>query len=762
MGLVCSECPAGRHETTGICFPCSIGELFLPIGCAAVSIAGMFVLYQIGKVRTALFRPESTAAFSLLSQTIMFVQTIVTFRLMQVSWSYPFEDQLRWLSLISLNVRVVGLQCIVAASAATRYAIVMLAPATAMLLMLVAAGCAMLLTRRRVNMVSVFNACGQILVVFCNSLTLNALAPFRCFRHPNDRLSVREYPDAFCWEGGAHTAMVVIALASLLAFPGAAISLASYATLSYPRQILKDDMQFMESFRFLFSRWSPECYWFCCALLARNFLVPLIPIISLHAAASLTTLTLLIYCHLLLKFAPWRSREVSIVDVVLSTAAIMVLSIGGTRDGSSLETSESWVITLCTLLCLAGGFCLALRGFWQSKFGGKSFSAFLSHHKVGGACAARYLKLLLSKHLSGPVFYDCDNLDFLGALCDAVKQSKHLVVLLSGETLCRPWCVLEVVIAHQHRVPLHPVTFRMDGGASKEPVDKWQTLSEDEILVQYGRFEVLRPYGVLPEYIAPAFRVLLEQDVVNMCFNTFDQLHSGVEALLDQMRSKSLKGFRAMATVDRVLSKAVERSSAVERSGLKGPVILLTDPCDTEAIAGARVLQAMLKQSTQLGTDLDIGASSSGFEHRLLQLEPMVVFWLITPGSLSSTQQLLRLTLTYNVRTGAQVIPVIVGDSFTFPDEAFYERLAAGQDDGLRKALGEAVAVVTAQDTVGALRRMFKSIAVHANVSHASEKQLQVVIDSMSARTKSALEEEGKVEACRSNEPARSSGVRDI
>ena len=42
---------------------------------------------------------------------------------------------------------------------------------------------------------------------------------------------------------------------------------------------------------------------------------------------------------------------------------------------------------------------------------------------------------------------------------EAVQMSTNLVVLLSGETLIRPWCVGEIVTAHQYRVWTCSVVF---------------------------------------------------------------------------------------------------------------------------------------------------------------------------------------------------------------------------------------------------------------------------------------------------------------
>ena len=75
---------------------------------------------------------------------------------------------------------------------------------------------------------------------------------------------------------------------------------------------------------------------------------------------------------------------------------------------------------------------------------------------------ARYLKEQLEKMLGGgtEIFLDSDGLQDLGALLQYVRDSDVLVLLLSAETLSRPWCILEVHAAVSAGIPMVAVTLR--------------------------------------------------------------------------------------------------------------------------------------------------------------------------------------------------------------------------------------------------------------------------------------------------------------
>ena len=90
----------------------------------------------------------------------------------------------------------------------------------------------------------------------------------------------------------------------------------------------------------------------------------------------------------------------------------------------------------------------------------KKFLAFLSHHKKDCGVAARLIKSDLMKTLGKRVYLDSDELEHLDTLLATVQfEVRFFVLLLTQETLWRPWCAGEIVTAKKAKVPFVLVKF---------------------------------------------------------------------------------------------------------------------------------------------------------------------------------------------------------------------------------------------------------------------------------------------------------------
>ena len=93
----------------------------------------------------------------------------------------------------------------------------------------------------------------------------------------------------------------------------------------------------------------------------------------------------------------------------------------------------------------------------------KPFAAFLSHHKLGCAMEARFLKSELERMLGGEIFLDSDDLKDLRRLGQHVIDSDVLVLLQSSEVLLRPWCIFEIVTAIDAGIPIVSIVVASKG-----------------------------------------------------------------------------------------------------------------------------------------------------------------------------------------------------------------------------------------------------------------------------------------------------------
>ena len=84
----------------------------------------------------------------------------------------------------------------------------------------------------------------------------------------------------------------------------------------------------------------------------------------------------------------------------------------------------------------------------------KRYAAFVSHYKREAALDARYVQEKLLKKLRQPVFIDSDHLHNLTNLEKYVRQSDVLVLVQTKSVLRRPYCLVELITACKHYVPI--------------------------------------------------------------------------------------------------------------------------------------------------------------------------------------------------------------------------------------------------------------------------------------------------------------------
>ena len=84
----------------------------------------------------------------------------------------------------------------------------------------------------------------------------------------------------------------------------------------------------------------------------------------------------------------------------------------------------------------------------------KKWAAFVSHFKWEAATDARYVKEKLQEKLQQPIFIDSDDLHVLTKLKTHVCQSDVLVLVQTKSVLTRPYCLVELITACKHGVPI--------------------------------------------------------------------------------------------------------------------------------------------------------------------------------------------------------------------------------------------------------------------------------------------------------------------
>jgi len=735
-GFLCLSCDEGYVRTSNSCQECTSKDDLLIVVLVVIAVASLPLFLLVGARVPVKELPQGLMAVSIGGLLMFFIQTLATLSAVQVPWESPFKDMLQSLRFVGFDFHELG--CWGSVSTQDLYILKMMLPIIAICtLALLAYACQLLrLKNVSISIPGFANAVGQVAMLLFITLCLVVLVPFQCYEHPNGKRSLVTAPAILCSESPAYFEMVVASAFGILVYLNGMVATVIYAVWRYPVAILGDGIRFVHMFRFLFRRFRPECYWFGAGILIRNLLLALFPMVvpperAYVALLLVQTIMLLSLCASAW-FKPWKAPTINEIDAILHMALLVIIHIGAEMlhsSGSSVITS--WLACLLALICLISCAVLLLVKLWSALRPKAKFSIFLSHHKAAGACAARFLKLVLGKRVKGPLFYDCDCLTSLGDIFDGVKNSTAVLVILSGETLCRPWCVGEIVTAYHCNIPMQCVTIGSKRSVpSQSTVDKWLTLDEQGMQALFGKFEILRPHGICLEDVAPAMKKCLEKMPLHLKLADQDSF----EATLGVVLSELCLQRPALVQLNQVQQAKSQQGST--SASLTGDFLLMSDVHDSEATAAARVLKLLIQGKTQKQVVLDAALSLADFKKFLqCQSASCIICWLITSQTMKSPVQLARLALLFKLWPTCVVAPVLIGDALFFPDGKYYEALEKTGGElgpGAKEQLSKlAEAPVELSEVAGAVRRVLENIAYIVNVAHANEAMLNVAVNSL-------------------------------
>jgi len=736
-GFVCQQCPPNTYGGNTGCDECTSGNKGTLAAAAIVSAVVLACILGASNSGPVMQSPHALTLGMVLGQLLTFLQVLEAIQTMDLDWGDPFSSVLTTFKFLALDVSVFRLSCGGLVDPIGTYAVRMVAPMIAFAYLLLLYFAARLLKFRPLSVLginSLYCATGQLTLTLFIALSLSTLTPMQCFKNPNGTESLVMYPQLICGHS-TQQSMLGIAIVGIVVYLAGTLAVVFYAVALYPSRILSDGMAWVTRYRFLFFRWRPDCHWFAAVIIVRNLCLSIWPMVIPPESRDLMQLLMIVSVELTLGatlyWRPWRTAAMNYLDFTLSLCLLLILNVGAFASmGRGLSHNASILITTAAVL----SFLVILAMFGSKLYSRirkpKPYGVFLSHHKGGGACAARLMKMVFQRLSKDAVFYDVDDLQSFEGIFDAVKQSKAVVVILSGETLCRPWCVGEVVTAMQCQIPLVPVTLSNHG---VQVVDKSQSLSPEELQDVYGKFDELRPFGINVEDIFPAVQEFLKLTPVNLDFTDSFQLDSGFAKIIAQI-GKVTQGTRELNMFSGSKAASV------------GEVLIMADPLDSEALASARVLKMAMQEMLLKEITMDVALSAADFKNMIEEKKVKCILIALTSKTLTSVPVLGRLALLAALWPEAKVSPVLIGDSFPFPDASYYSGLVSEnlscpfQTDAsatiktgleLSKALSESVAADIELDgahVAAALQRLFKAVAKFVNVPYANETVLKLSI----------------------------------
>jgi len=746
FGFLCAECPDGTYAAHGSCEECD-GLSYFGIVLVVLLLLAMLLSFTIigARMHPAVANPNGAMLLKVLGLALMFFQTLGAIHNIGIVWADPFKSVLKVMTLVNFDIDVIHINCTRAGGPLSLYILKMVLPAAGILFMFTV-WFVLSLLKRAVRFDGLLNVVGHVLTVFYIMQTVAAFSPYSCYNHPNGASSMTTAPQVLCDDDKDHSDIVGVSVFGIIAYPVTIFAVTVFATWRYTAMVVRSDLRFVTRFGFIFHRWTPERYWFGIVALARNFLVSVLPTLIPDSeyvlAILLVEFVLLATVCLLLTYQPWRVSLLTFCDTVLNVSLLVVLCIGSAATDASMAASA-----VCTIIFALGTFgCFVIVCSSISRaVRGPTYTAFLSHHKKDGACRARLLKMHLQVSSVHNIFLDCDDLAFLGDLFDAVKKSKVVLVLLTGKTLDRPWCLGEIGQAFLSKIPLLPVVFF----GAKDSID----VGNDAIPKSCVEIEdlegvrMLLGFGISFEAVSQGLSALLSQPFHNVCLKTTASFQNSVSTLYDQLPLPR--------TLYRSLNKfcsctQLGKARLQQASATSGIVWAICDGKDPEALAAVRVIKFYVQLMVQMETVLDADHSVDKFldiaKKRPASGGGLCVLLMLTSGSMRSAMQMARCELLHRYQQ-AHFVPVVVDDSYDFPSKSFYNTYHTGEGPFgqnaavvLSDAAGEGV---TPGDVVEILKHVFSTIAIVVNISKASETMLKQSMKSVVNRILSTTSRKG-------------------
>lgn len=638
----CAACLAGYVPAPSgdKCFECQSTD-YLPIVFAILLMlvgAGILVLYsRVDVAKTSL---NTVVGLAICGQLVVVTQWFSVFNDVEVQWVEPFNFMVRFAAVFSLNFEYMKIGCFLRASSEVTIFAVRL------LCFPIMSGCLVLLMFIHskfngfpLNLDQVVNSVGLILMILFLALSLIVVSPFMCVDSPNGTKSMSSNPSVICGDNDDFIALSVLAVIGLLVYSVTPMALVSHVTYRYPAIVASGQADIiLTRYRFLFQRFRVQRYYYGPIFLFRNFMMALVPVIF----SNLPHLQVIVLAGLLIFFGqlscsmhPWRGKPPNYIEALLIGFMIVSLMVAGILI--EVDNDEVTTDLQAILVIVLVGMAVPLFGFvgqlvYKSlRASSQTYGIFLSHHKLGMAAGARLVKMELARRTGKRIFLDSDELDDLDCVLDTVRNGTEcLVVLLTTDTLWRPWCAGEITIAHISRTPI--ICLSSDGYV--EPSD--EDLEEKSLSERWSvdQFAPMALEGVTFEAVHEAYLALRGQSKV-------EWRRAGSSAspqlLFQTAVEETIVRFNDAAgrsRSNRASTPGINRASTpLIVDATKAELVVVANGDDGEAVSSAQVLAVLIRTLMQWHTLVALSTDHLNQDHT-----PIAVVVSLTSDALRSEE----------------------------------------------------------------------------------------------------------------------------
>lgn len=596
------------------------------------------------------------------AQMATVLQAFTAFSQMRIMWVYPVDALMVVFSSFNFNFGRLRFQCAFQHDDyATGYLLKLVFFPLLSFCMFVTWAILKIL-RRPFPLSYLLNMNGTIFVTLFINLTLNATLPFQCRLNPNGTRTMLSAPGVTCWDGSAdHTKLVFLGVLSFLCYPTFLLSGAAWITYRYPAILqTAKGLATVNTFRFLFQNYRPECYYCVMLFLVRNLMMALLPVALIsypifQVFFMVSALLLSVIGQSL--YWPFRSVATNVLEIALSSTLVMILlcvmPLVDTDPSTLASILGAMIMSLICALFVAifGAFLLA---FWKQFVPSKQFGIFLCHHKMAAGALCRLLKILIAHQTSMKVFLDSDELENLDNVFETVKSNtQNLVVVLTPEVLSRMWCAGEIVTAFQNELRVIPLL-----------CDDFQFLNEDLILKVDEYFlpaqkQTSHSYGISIDMIKDSYRSLGKLEVVTLSrLSSLGEIEQTTQTLLQRCACGRSRSFFVLKIT----------------SSKEPAILILGSNQSAEVLAVCQVLQTLTQES--MLEETAVIQDESQAKRWLLTAFYIVV--VLSKGILFEPS-FARVLLIAHKFDFLEYVNMNLDSTFEFPSLSFYDQLESDE-----------------------------------------------------------------------------------
>ncbi|CAK0802454.1 unnamed protein product, partial [Prorocentrum cordatum] len=466
--VACGLCERGSHAVDGACVPCGGTSFTQVLPVFAILLIGPLVLVVVASQFNKPWvkqRVDFVHCVVHLGMIVSGLQALGVFAQLNLEWFEPVKSMMRAVSALNFNLDIFSLPCIMGVDLdlVAKYAMQQgIAPICVPILTV-----AVILHRRigaaaaaaaTGTLASVLNAIGTCFNALFILIFSSSLLPLVCYEHPGGSLaSMRSTPSVLCFESDEHAKMVVIMVVVILVVLVPFLAFSVLGTVKLRRLTAGADdggLFYFAACRFLHSKFTIRAYYFGVLMLLRGCLICVVPIITRDVAMQLTMLNCILCASLCLQVRalPWLSEFSNIIDAGCTVLLLLVLQTGGMAAHVSIQMDTvrlMGTLAFCVFFILSiGSLFVLLVLMAKRRYAPRSYWALICHHKGDASAQTRLLKILLTASTGRDIFVDSDDLVELSTLFEVIRiDTERLVVLLTRDTLRRPWCAGEVYVA---------------------------------------------------------------------------------------------------------------------------------------------------------------------------------------------------------------------------------------------------------------------------------------------------------------------------